>query len=88
MTRFFGHTTADWPTIVEPTVSSTFDLSAGVTTPTRATARLDPVNAEAVRCFLDVAEATELVVLNRQHPGYRLDIAAHAAASDRTWGVP
>ncbi len=83
-----GLTARDWPAIVEPTPSVTFDLSTGVTTPARATARFDAVNAEAIRCFLDIAEATELVVLDWQHSGYRLDVAAHAAAVDSTWRVP
>jgi hypothetical protein len=40
------------------------------------------------RCFLDIDEATELVVLDWQHPGYRLDVTEHAAAVDGIWRVP
>ncbi|WP_328810575.1 DUF2716 domain-containing protein [Rhodococcus sp. NBC_00294] len=83
-----GLTSAEWPAIVEPTPSVTFDLNAGTATAAQLTARLDAVNAEAIRCFLDIDEAAELVVLDWQHSGYRLDVAAHATAVDGTWLVP
>ncbi|MBY6352357.1 DUF2716 domain-containing protein [Rhodococcoides corynebacterioides] len=79
----------NWPAIDEPTPSVTFDLRPDTKkAPTMWAAHFDAVNAEAARCLLEVADPPELVVLDWQHPGYRLDLAAHTTAYDATWRVP
>ena len=78
-----------WPAIVEPAPSVTFDLRFDATTvPAMRAARMEAINAETARCLLGIADAPEVVVLDWQHPGYRLDLAEHSSARDATWRVP
>jgi hypothetical protein len=81
-----GMDPSDWPAIVEPSPSVTFDLGRGGRS---IAARIDAVNAEALRCFVEEFEDdTRWVVLDWHHDGYRLDAAVHASAPDAEWRVP
>ncbi|SFA40059.1 Protein of unknown function [Rhodococcoides kroppenstedtii] len=78
-----------WPAITEPAPSVTFDLRFDATAvPAIWAARMEAINAETVRCLLGIADPSEVVVLDWQHPGYRLDLSEHASAPDAVWGVP
>lgn len=79
---------ADGPAIVEPTPSVTLDLRAVAGSRALRAAQLDAINAEALRCFVEIGDAPEWVVLDWQHSGYRLDVAAHATADAAVWRVP
>lgn len=82
-----GTTSESWPAIREPTPSVTFDL-ANPAGPGWA-ARLDAINAEALRCFItEFDDDPTFVVLDWQHDGYLLDAAAFATAHDSEWRVP
>ncbi|NIL91695.1 hypothetical protein RhoFasSB10_04044 [Rhodococcus fascians] len=86
-----GTTPDSWPAIAEPAPSMTFDLDADtVRTMASWSARVDAVNAEALRCFVtEFADAPTFVVLDWQHPGYSFDAQAHAdAAENAEWRVP
>lgn len=80
-----------WPAIIEPSPSITFDVSADpIRTKSSAAARVDAVNAEALRCFVtEFADDPTFVVLDWQHRCYRFDANAHAAAMEHAeWRVP
>jgi hypothetical protein len=80
-----------WPAIAEPAPSMTFDLDADtVRTMASWSARVDAVNAEALRCFVtEFADDPTFVVLDWQHPCYSFDAQAHAdAAENAEWRVP
>lgn len=52
-------------------------------------AAYDAINAEALRAFVwSMPEASELVVLDWQHPCYRFNPAAQALISGAEWKVP
>lgn len=77
--------------IAEPTPSVVFDLGAvPAATPGAWAARVDAINAEALRCFvIDWNDDPNFVVLDWQHPGYTFDAEAHAAAKELAeWRVP
>lgn len=77
----------DWPAIVEPSPSITFDLRRG--DGKSIAARIDATNAEALRCFVEeFDDDPRWVVLDWQHNGYRLDAAVHANTPDTEWRVP
>jgi len=81
-----GMDSKDWPAIVEPTPSITYDVARGGQS---VAARIDAVNAQALRCFVDECDDDpRWVVLDWQHDGYRLDAAVHANTRDREWRVP
>lgn len=80
-----------WPAIAEPIPSVVFDLGAApAATPGAWAARVDAINAEALRCFVtDWNDDPNFVVLDWQHPGYTFDAEAHAAAKELAeWRVP
>ncbi len=77
--------------IAEPTPSAVFDSGAApAATPGAWAARVDAINAEALRCFVtDWNDDPNFVVLDWQHPGYTFDTEAHAAAKELAeWRVP
>ncbi len=84
----FGFTSGidarSWPAIAEPIPSVVFDLGAApAATPGAWAARVDAINAEALRCFVtDWNDDPNFVVLDWQHPGYTFDAEAHAAAKE------
>lgn len=80
-----------WPAIAEPIPSVVFDLGAApAATPGAWAARVDAINAEALRCFVtDLNDDPNFVVLDWPHPGYTFDAEAHAAAKELAeWRVP
>ena len=77
----------DWPAVVDPTPSVTFDLSVPENSPGVWSAQFDAINAEAQRCFVSVFDDHEWIVLDWQHRGYRLDAKVHADAFDTEWPV-
>ncbi|WP_206509775.1 DUF2716 domain-containing protein [Rhodococcus sp. KRD197] len=80
-----------WPAIAEPAPSMAFDLGADdVRTGSSFAARVDAINAEALRCFVtEFADDPTFVVLDWQHMCYRFDANAHAVAGeDAEWRVP
>lgn len=78
----------DWPAVVDPAPSVTFDLSVPENSPGVWSAQFDAINAEAQRCFVKVQDDPYWIVLDWQHPGYRLNAAAHAETFDAEWPVP
>lgn len=77
--------------IAEPTPSVVFDLgTVPAATPGAWAARVDAINAEALRCFvIDWNDDPNFVVLDWQHLGYTFDAEAHAAAKELAeWRVP
>jgi len=86
-----GTKPASWPAIAEPTPSMTFDLDwHSFSTLASSAARVDAVNAEALRCFVtEFADDPAFVVLDWQHTCYSFNAEAHAsAAEDAEWRVP
>jgi len=49
---------------------------------------MEAINAETARCLLGIADPPEVVVLDWQHPGYRLNLSEHVSARDAVWRVP
>ena len=77
----------DWPAVVDPNPSVTFDLAVPENSPGISSAQFDAINAEAQRRFVSVFDDPGWIVLDWQHPGYRLDAAVHADTFDTEWPV-
>lgn len=77
----------DWPAVIDPNPSVTFDLSVPENAPGVWSAQFDAINAEAQRCFVSVFDDPGFIVLDWQHRGYRLDAAVHAETFDTEWPV-
>jgi hypothetical protein len=82
-------TTPDgWPAMDEPTPSVTFDLGQ-IPDGAHRGASYDAINAEALRAFvLALPSGSELLVLDWQHPAYRLRPSQLAFAWEPEWPVP
>nr|WP_245555623.1 DUF2716 domain-containing protein [Gordonia soli] len=79
---------ADWPAVIEPEPSVTFDLTVPRESAAAWAAQFDAVNAEALRCFVSQFDDPGWIVLDWQHPGYRFDAVTHATTFDTEWRVP